>query len=556
MLWQSYFQEINVKTKSINVNEKNTDTRLVKTEPTLFNRKDLKYHQPKKIFDGMIRALNTYSLNNPIKKVKNHSLKLKMFLMEHPEVKLVQADKNLGLVALNTIDYHNYVKTHLDSNHYTYIEAATKPNSFMPSRTYSRVKSKYLTLIENLVIDKDTRKDLKNLKSATLPKFHCLPKIHKWYGHSKPTRPIVGATNWWTTPISKLLSKEMKPYLKAEHLAINTEDVTKALDNFNESNSSPFSLVTLDVSSLYTNINLNTLESLISTYCTQNLLQMLQFINKCNYFTYNEKIYLQTDGIAMGTNAAPELANFYLIKLLDPIILNQPKVKFYRRYLDDLFIIWIGTKEELTTFHNELNNAIENIILTIVHSPSEVDYLDLKIGRSIIFDEFDSRDIIVYQTHQKPLNKYAYIGPNSRHPRHLFKSFINAELNRYSRNSSYFYNYYTTKLLFFTRLLKRGYSRKYLTEIFRNHKFVQEKRNDDQKTEAILAPFIIRYSNRSNLMKFTRRIKFILTNRLPEFVKNPNVLICWESSKSLRSHLLTSDLTKKQSLLIAKHEEE
>ena len=48
--------------------------------------------------------------------------------------------------------------------------------------------------------------------SITVPRFYCLAKIHK---PVLAGRPIAGATNWITTPLSKTLSHVLKPFVAA-----------------------------------------------------------------------------------------------------------------------------------------------------------------------------------------------------------------------------------------------------------------------------------------------------------------------------------------------------
>lgn len=61
------------------------------------------------------------------------------------------------------------------------------------------------------------------------------------------------------------------------------------------------------------------------------------------------------------------------------------------------------------------------------------------------------------RTHQKALNKYLYIPPASHHPKHVFSSFIRAELLRYVVTNSDHCWYESMVARFRHRLLRRGY---------------------------------------------------------------------------------------------------
>ena len=58
----------------------------------------------------------------------------------------------------------------------------------------------------------------------------------------------------------------------------------------------------------------------------------------------------------MGTVCAPSYANLFMA----PVYLKDMSLS-YLRYIDDIFIIWKGTKEQLITFINELNEKYKTI---------------------------------------------------------------------------------------------------------------------------------------------------------------------------------------------------
>ena len=80
-------------------------------------------------------------------------------------------------------------------------------------------------------------------------------------------------------------------------------------------------LVTLDVSSLYTNIQHNQgidacrhfLDTRPNKHIpTETLCDLLRMILTMNNFTFNQQHYLQIHGTAVGTKMAPSFANLFL----------------------------------------------------------------------------------------------------------------------------------------------------------------------------------------------------------------------------------------------------
>ena len=65
----------------------------------------------------------------------------------------------------------------------------------------------------------------------------------------------------------------------------------------------------------------------------------------------------------MGTVCAASYANLFMAQFEEQHI--YPYIKdlalLHLRYIDDIFIIWKGTKEQLITFINELNKKLKTI---------------------------------------------------------------------------------------------------------------------------------------------------------------------------------------------------
>ena len=82
-------------------------------------------------------------------------------------------------------------------------------------------------------------------------------------------------------------------------------------------------LITPNVSSLYTNIphdeGIKTCEGALNTRIdqwlpTEDLCHLINLILARNTFTFNQELYLQQSGTAMGTRMAPSYANLFMGK--------------------------------------------------------------------------------------------------------------------------------------------------------------------------------------------------------------------------------------------------
>ena len=115
-------------------------------------------------------------------------------------------------------------------------------------------------------------------------------------------------------------------------------------------------MASLDVDLLFTNIPLDkTIDICTNTiYCEQDVIEginkeefrnLLSLATIESFFFFNEVLYKQKDGVAMGSPLCPTLANaflcFYERKWLEKCPLEFKPV-FYRRYVD-IFVLFKST---------------------------------------------------------------------------------------------------------------------------------------------------------------------------------------------------------------------
>ena len=116
-------------------------------------------------------------------------------------------------------------------------------------------------------------------------------------------------------------------------------------------------------------------------------------------------------GIIMGTNVAPILADLYIAMLeqeLETICkaknINCPT--FYKRFIDDGFGIFVGTKTEFITWINEFNAFRKEITIDKWNFGNSVNFMDLYVYKDKDFFKEGKLDI---STYQKPCNKCIYL---------------------------------------------------------------------------------------------------------------------------------------------------
>ena len=93
--------------------------------------------------------------------------------------------------------------------------------------------------------------------------------------------------------------------------------------------------------------------------------ELLPHILKKNYIQYNNEIYLQTSGTTMGTRCAPNYAIIFMAELEEEFLQQQPKRPIiWKRFIDDIFLVWTYTAQELDIFMDKLNNFHPTIKFT------------------------------------------------------------------------------------------------------------------------------------------------------------------------------------------------
>jgi len=117
----------------------------------------------------------------------------------------------------------------------------------------------------------------------------------------------------------------------------------------------------MDVASLYTNIPHEQgfaviFHPLPSNEITSAIVKLSRFVLEHNYFIFDDKLFLQKKGTAMGTKMAPQYANIFMADLEEAILRNcNFKPLLYLRYLDDFFLFEHMAKKIFKIFIKNVN---------------------------------------------------------------------------------------------------------------------------------------------------------------------------------------------------------
>jgi hypothetical protein len=173
---------------------------------------------------------------------------------------------------------------------------------------------------------------------------------------------------------------------------------------------------------------------------------LLEIILFNNVFSFNSSFFVQIKGIAMGCKCAPSLANLYLSILEDKFLFIY-KPFYYKRYIDDLFIIVIKNFDISLLF-----SYFQNLKLTLSCKNNTVNFLDLNISLDYTLNR------IKISLYIKPTQNFSFLLHNSNHPNFIFKNSPKSILIRIRRNCSDLVDYLYFSNIYLYHFLKRGYS--------------------------------------------------------------------------------------------------
>ena len=409
-------------------------------------------------------------------------------LMHDPSITIKPADKNLGMALVDTAWYDAELLRMLsDPVTYSRFEAWRIVRGKLSPWSIQQEQLELLTRLRLLADHHEV--DLcrwhttlgpaavrflkEGIRAETLriPEIYLLIKVHKASGLCG--RPIVPSTHSVTTTASIVVDHLLQEIWRKAGILHVAKDTKSLITDFEQQSFNDLDgiFVTADIATLYTNIDtpmgLTQVQDFLHLYQVSlehgNLIMaLLRFVMENSYLSFQDDIYKQVDGTAMGTSCAPTYANIVVFMLERHAISKiGASLYIYRRYLDDVFAYVSRTHaDELQVALNALHPKLR---FECVTHPTSCAFLDLRIFKGNRFAQSGVLDLAV---HQKSMNLYLYIPYLSFHPVAMKRSFIVTELTRYIRNSSALHDYVQLKQIFYTRLRDRGYPHAVLQPLF------------------------------------------------------------------------------------------
>ena len=335
-------------------------------------------------------------------------------LASRDDILISKADKGGAVVIQDADDYVKEANRQLGNEEfYRQVDRdLTKEHTDIVNATIEQFAT------EKLIPEK-TAKALRAVEPKT-PKFYTLPKVHK---ENHPGRPIIAAINSPTSKLARFVDHHLQPI--AEQLPSFVKDTGHFLRKIRDIGKVPKNaiLVTMDVSSLYTNIPhreglsaaARALEARTNrSIPTRVLIKFLSLILNLNNFCFNDKDYIQTKGCAMGSKCSGSYADIFMGSFENQHIyprINR-KHRGYTRFKDDIFLIWTAGEAALLDFFQEINRVHGSIKFDCKHAKDVINFLDTNV-------HINPDGTLKTSLYQKPTDRNAYLHHTSYHPAQL-----------------------------------------------------------------------------------------------------------------------------------------
>jgi len=388
-------------------------------------------------------------------------------LRNNPHIIVKRADKGGSVVVMDRALYKQEgLRQLLNTRYYTEI---TSPTAAITSQ---KINSIIASMRHRGFISEKQQAFLQTTPPTTSRPFYLLPKVHKarskWpNAHMPEGRPIVSDCSSETYNICSLIDHYLQPlaikhraYIKDTYHFISkikgTEIPSTAL------------LVTGDVTALYTNMEIDrsieTVRRVFEEYPSDNrpdeeILQLLEITLKSNEFEFAGRLFLQICGTAMGKGFAPSLANIYLRDFDKAAVNYQPHLtQLYSRFIDDIFLIWYGSVDQLKAFESYLNTVIPNITITLKYKSCAIEFLDTLVYKTHKSSNHNT-SIINTRVYFKSTDTHQLLEGTSFHPKHTTTGILKSQLIRFKRISTTKQDYNDSCRILFNVLKDRGYKR-------------------------------------------------------------------------------------------------
>jgi hypothetical protein len=305
---------------------------------------------------------------------------------------IIPTDKNLGPAIMNRDHYKNRALADHLLDHTSYRQLSPAEATTIRLQAGRNLRDLVHCYREKLPKEDVKYFDRSFSQSRRLPQFYITPKVHK---QPLKTRPIVSCIGSNIEVMSKYLDYQLQ---RVVHCCPSyLRDSANLLSELKQLPPLPAGskLASADAVSMYTNMDtphvistvrkwlLRHQRSLPSDFHIDLVTEAISIVMTQNVFQFDDTYWIQTCGAAMGTSVACVLATIYYSYHEETSILptygNGGPLLFYRRFIDDGFIIWTPTVPYAAFDKFKSDLSFGKLTWTADNPDDSVNFLDLTL---------------------------------------------------------------------------------------------------------------------------------------------------------------------------------
>ncbi|KAL8598101.1 hypothetical protein ACOMHN_030387 [Nucella lapillus] len=455
-------------------------------------------------------------------------------LVQKRILRISPADKGEAVVVQSFSQYHEEAMRQLCN---------TEPYRTSQEDTSQDIAKQSNECVHNLhgqeIIDDKCREWAKIKENdVKTPTFYHLPKVHK-DNQNPPGRLIVLGIGGPTERLSKLVDHWLQPVVhKLPSFIKDTTHLFQLIHEWNDTNA-PWSeeilIVTIDVVALYPSIPQEEVPVALRDMLANEdpcspippigtLLPIVDHVLQNNIFEFDGQLFQQIQGTAMGTPMAPAIANLYMGWVEKRLLSKTPWLvdpESWRRFIDDIIMLWTHGEKKLLEFLNWLNEQHQQIKFTWNYGQKQIPFLDVSI--SLVEGRLET------DLHVKPTDVNMLLPFKSCHPRHCRRGIPFGQCIRIHRICSREDTFHLRCAQLRERLLNRGYPERLIQgAISRVKKMTRQNTlNYARKTKCDRVPFVITHNpTHPPLGKWLKELMPTLhqSRRMRKAMPNPRIV--------------------------------
>ena len=268
-------------------------------------------------------------------------------IRSNKDILITKPNMRSGVMIPNSTDYIAKMETTLcDSNKFICLGPVEENDD--TAKLETKLQRRPLQLKKDHQLTPSTYNNIRPTGSQR-PRMYGLPKTHK---ASIPLKPILSMIGLSQHELAKWLCRVLQAVLDRYSARSIKDSFTfaKTIQELTTDSDQTF-LCSFDISSLFTNIPLGeTIQISADSLYESNLIRLIMdkdvFIELMNIattsveFSFNNQIYKQIDGVAMGSPLGPVLTNIFVGYEEEKLFIDNNQPLIYFRYVSDTFAMF------------------------------------------------------------------------------------------------------------------------------------------------------------------------------------------------------------------------